>query len=62
MEHGHEGELFCEPVGELAGSVRRVVVDDQHAHSERRKGMQHRLEVLALVVRRQADDGALHGA
>ncbi len=61
MEDGDKRKLFGKPVGHLAGAVGRVVVDDEHAHAERCEGAQHRLDVLALVVRRQANDGALHG-
>ena len=47
------------PVGDLAGPVRRVVVDDQDVQVLERKTAErpnHRLEVLVLVVGRQADD------
>ena len=53
-----------EPVGDLAGAVGRAVVDHEHAvvgaeHLAERA--HHRLEVLALVVGRQADGGPGHG-
>ena len=54
MEDGDEVELACQPVGDLAGPVGRVVVDHEHLHVERLERAHHRLEVLALVVRRQA--------
>src|SRR5207249_1054132 len=59
-----EAKLRRKPVGDLAGAVGRVVVDDEHAvvrpeHLAERA--EHRLEVLLLVVGRQADDRA-HGA
>ena len=62
VQHRHEVELLREPVGELAGAVGRVVVDHEHADAVRRERAEHRLEVLALVVRRQADRGVRHGA
>ena len=43
------------PVGDLAGPVGRVVVDHEHAHVERRERVEHLLDVVALVVRREAD-------
>ena len=45
-----------EPVGELPGPVRRVVVDDEHADAERCERLDHALEVFALVVGRETDD------
>ena len=58
MEHLDRIQLARQPVGELARAVRRVVVDDEHAvvgaeHLTERA--HHRLEILALVVGRQAD-------
>ena len=55
MEHGNEVELGRQPVGDLTGSIGRVVVDHEHAHAKRREGAEHRLDVLALVVGREAD-------
>ena len=56
-------QLAREPVGDLARAVGRVVVDHEHAASGAEhlaERAHHRLEVLALVVRRQAD-GRAHG-
>ena len=53
--------LGREPVGELAGPVRRAVVDHEHAVVGRRAARaarDHRLEVLALVVGGEADGRA----
>ena len=60
-------ELGREPVGDLAGAVGRAVVDDEHAVAGRVEHLaeraHERLDVLALVVGRHADDGAgRHGA
>jgi hypothetical protein len=61
VEHVHPVELGREAIRDLAGPVRRAVVDYEHAIvgaeylAER---PDHRLEVLALVVRGQADGGA----
>ena len=60
VQHVDEPELRGEPVGELTRAVRRVVVDHEHADAVRGKRLQHRLEVLALVVGRQADDCVRH--
>ena len=62
VQHLDPGQLGHEPVGDRARAVWRVVVDHEHAVttgvdllSER---THHRLEVVALVVRRQADHRA----
>ena len=60
MEHADVIELGGEPIGELAGPVRRVVVDDEYAHVLFSERPQHRLEVLALVVGGEANDGSRH--
>ena len=64
VEHRDPRQLPGQSVGDLAGPVGRSVVDHEHAVA---RGVQdvaerphHRLEVLALVVRREADDGARH--
>ena len=66
MEHGDPGQLRREAVRDRARAVRRRVVDHEHAVATRLKHsperLHHRLEVLALVVRREADDGARHGS
>src|SRR5207247_6240633 len=52
-------ELGREHVGDLAGAVGRAVVDHEHAAGAPKRlaeGAQHRFEVLALVVRRKAND------
>jgi hypothetical protein len=54
-------ELFRQAVGQLARSVGGVVVDDEHVHAFVTERAQHRLEVLALVVGGEADDGCRHG-
>ena len=56
-------ELCRQAIGELAGSVRRGVVDHEDSvlgpeHVPERP--EHLLDVLPLVVRGQADDGARH--
>ena len=62
VEDVEEVDLAREPVGEPAGSVRRGVVDDEHAGGELEpvedgaEGPDHRLEVLALVIGGDADD------
>ena len=62
VEDAQEGELAREPVGQLAGPVRRGVVDHEDAPVRPELGKlgaesaHHRLEVLALVVRGDADD------
>jgi pyrimidine deaminase RibD-like protein len=63
VENVDERQLLGQATGELAGAVGRVVVDDEHTvavaqHAAER--LQHRLEVLALVVGREADDGSRH--
>ena len=56
------GQLRREPVGDLARPVGRVVVDHEDAVARGvellAEGAHHRLEVLPLVVRRQADHRA----
>ena len=55
------GCVCGEPVGDRTGPVGRVVVDHEHAVSiaqNRTECVDHRREVLALVVGRQADGGA----
>jgi hypothetical protein len=61
MQHGDVVELRREPVGDLAGAVRGVVVDHEDADAVRAERVHHVLEVLALVVRRQADGRNRHG-
>jgi DNA polymerase (family 10) len=58
MEHLDAPALGGQPVGDLAGSVGGVVIDDEHhvacaEHVLERSD--HRFEVLALVVGREAD-------
>src|SRR5690242_20188498 len=60
MEDADVAELFGEPVGQLAGAVGRVVVDDEHVDAFAAESAQHRLEVLAFVVRGETDDGFRH--
>ena len=60
VQHVHVGQLAREPIRDLPGAVRRGVIDDQHAvvrpeHLAERA--HHRLDVVALVVGRQADGG-----
>src|SRR6478752_7548152 len=65
MEDGDERQLRGEAIGELPGAVGRVVVDHEHAVAVAQnalQGAQHRLEILVLVVGRQADGGAHVGA
>jgi DNA polymerase (family X) len=64
VEDIHVGELGGEPVRDVAGSVRRRVVDDEHAAIQL-VGGEHvpessddALQVLPLVVRGHADDEA----
>jgi len=52
--------LGGEPVGDLTRPVGGVVVDDEDVHAVVGERPHHRLEVLALVVGGQADDGAGH--
>src|SRR5262249_139531 len=54
------GQLAREPVCDLARPVRGVVVDDEDVDVLVGEGAHHLLEVLALVVGREADDGAGH--
>src|SRR5207248_8873756 len=60
VQHIDVVELARQRIRELARAVRRVVVDDQHADTLAREGAQHRLDVLALVVRGQANDDGGH--
>ncbi len=60
VEHFDPGKFGGEPIGDLARPVGGVVVDDKDVHVLVRERAHHRLEVLALVVRRQADDGSGH--
>ena len=53
-------ELRSEAIGKVAGTVRRAVVDDEHVHALVPERAKHRLEVLELVVRGEADDGFRH--
>ena len=61
VQDGDEGEVLREPVGDLAGAVGRVVVDDEDVDAERLEGAQHRLDVGALVIGREADRRLRHG-
>src|SRR4051794_10041830 len=61
MKNVDVAELLGEPVGKLACPVGRVVVDHQDAHAFVAERAQHRLEVLALVVGGETDDGFGHG-
>ena len=62
MEDVEEVDLAREPVGEPAGSVRRGVVDHEHAGGELEpvedgaECPDHRVEVLALVIGGDTDD------
>src|SRR5829696_6710719 len=62
MQHVNVRELGRQPVGELARAVRRGVVDHEHptvegpALEDLTERTHHRLEVLDLVVGRQAED------
>jgi hypothetical protein len=66
VEDIHVAELRREPLGDLARPVRGAVVDDEDARvqpalsEDPAEPAQHRLDVLALVVGGEADDG-LHG-
>src|SRR5262249_49811544 len=53
-------ELRREPVGEPAGPVGRVIVDDENTYALPSEGAQHRFDVLPLVVRGEANDGGRH--
>jgi len=63
----HLGELGGELVGQDAGAVGRVVVDDQQVMLEpggrelRENGPHERVDVLGLVVRREHKPGTGHG-
>jgi len=57
VEDVHVVQLGSQPIGELAGPVGRAVVDDENAHALVPERAHHRLEVLLLVVGREADDG-----
>ena len=67
VQHVHPVVLGGQPIGDLAGAVGRPVVDHQDVAGDRRAlagdrdGLDHPLEVLTLVVRRQADDESLGG-
>jgi hypothetical protein len=61
-------ELRRQPVGDLAGPVRRVVVHDQHAMAlaaralqDGQHGADDALDVVGLVVRGQDQPGGPHG-
>jgi DNA polymerase (family X) len=62
VKDAQEGELVRETVGQLAGTVRRGVVNHEGTSVRREltklgaESAHHRLEVLALVVRGDADD------
>ena len=63
MQHVHVVVLGGQAIGDLPCSVGRVVVDHEHVQVvevEPAKCRDHRLEVLALVVRGEADQVA-HG-
>ncbi len=64
VQYGDPRELAREAIGDLPGSVRRAVVDHEDAIARRvqdlTEGTHHRLQVLALVVGGQADDGSRH--
>jgi hypothetical protein len=60
MEDGDEVELRSETIGDFARAVRRVVVDHEHIDVVRRECVQHQLEVLSLVVGREADGRVAH--
>jgi hypothetical protein len=54
----HPWALRCQPVGDLTSTVGRVVVDDEHdsvGAENLAQSLDHRLEVLALVVSWQTD-------
>jgi hypothetical protein len=60
MQYLDRGALFGETVGELPRAVRRRVVDDEHMDVEAPERVlervDHRLEIVPFVVRREADD------
>ncbi len=58
VQDGYVRVLGREAVGELARPVRRAVVDHEHRDVVLAERVHHRLEVLALVVRGQADGRA----
>ena len=64
MQDGHERKLAAQPVGKLAGAVRRGVVDHEqarlgvHAREHLAEPADDWLEVRPLVVGRQTDDQA----
>src|SRR5581483_9021791 len=63
VQHVDEAELGRQPVGELAGAVGGAVADHEHpvaVPQDVPQREQHPLQVLALVVRGQAD-GRAHG-
>ena len=63
----HPVVLGGQAVGDLAGAVGRAVVDHEHVARDRgaltrsADRLDHPLEILALVVRRHADDESLGG-
>ena len=62
VEHRDEVELGGDAVGDLAGAVGRVVVDHEDVDAQGSERVQHLLDVLALVERRQADRHRGHEA
>src|SRR5262249_23220803 len=60
VEDRDEVELGGEPVCDFTRAVGGIVVDDEHVDVVCGESAQHRLEVLALVVRRQADGRVTH--
>ena len=57
VEHLDPWQLGRQPVGDLASPVGGVVVDHEDVDAVVRERAHHPLEVLALVVGREADDG-----
>src|SRR5256884_5488778 len=62
MQDLHVVELGGESLGEFSCPVRRVVVDHENAHALFPERVQHRLEILELVVGGEANDGPRHPA
>src|SRR6185369_9624222 len=52
------GQLF----GQLAGPIRRIIVNDQHVNLDRQRQqpLHKRKKILTLVIRRHYDEGLVH--
>ena len=62
VQYMNRGVLGRQFIGEFASAVGRIVIHYQHVHrgGEGKEPLREREQILALIVRRQNDQGLVH--